>query len=510
MFNAHLTIRNEQGVPTPYLAEAVPRLNTDTWRVNPDGTMETMYRLRPDTVWHDGQPLTADDFVFSHEVYSNPDFALNTSPPTSLIDRVTAPDERTVVLHWKTTYPEADALPSTGSGGGGGSNNTALPPLPRHLLANLYATVDADGFIATEFWTHGYVGAGPYRIEKWEPGAFLEGVAFDQHVLGKPQITRIRELFIADPNTVIANLLAGQAHLTTGDSIRFTDGETLRQQWADRGQVINSYNLFRMTQFQRRPEFASTTAFTDIRVRKALHHGVDFDILNEAIQGGRTRPAYGPIPPSKSYYSQLEQAIEKYPYDPRRTEQLMTEAGFSKGADGIWIHADSRLGRMAFENNVLANPDSNAELSIMADTWRKLGFEIREVTWAPQIGADREARNSFPGLSTTSTPLGERALIEYRTDEVPTQQNRWNGSNRGAWPGTAEYDRLAGLFSTSLDQGERTQAVIQMSRILSQDVVVINLYWKLAAEAFVNGLTGPRVTDPDGADNWNLHEWTFR
>ncbi len=77
--------------PVPYLAEAVPQLNTDAWRVNPDGTMETRYRLKPNITWYDGQPLTADDFVFAEEVYTEPALAANTTPPGSLIGRVTAP-----------------------------------------------------------------------------------------------------------------------------------------------------------------------------------------------------------------------------------------------------------------------------------------------------------------------------------------------------------------------------------------------------------------------------------
>src|SRR4051794_14182582 len=47
MFNAGLTIRNDQGQPTPYLAQTVPELNTDGWRVSADGTMETTYHLKP-------------------------------------------------------------------------------------------------------------------------------------------------------------------------------------------------------------------------------------------------------------------------------------------------------------------------------------------------------------------------------------------------------------------------------------------------------------------------------
>jgi peptide/nickel transport system substrate-binding protein len=504
MFNAGLAIRNDSGLPTPYLAQSLPQLDTDTWRVFPDGTMETIYRLRANITWHDRQPLTADDFVFAFDVYSTPDLGVAGSPPISLIDAVTAADPATVVIRWKQTFPDADALRA----GGGNSSNEAFPPLPRHILGQPFQRQDTEGFIANPFWVSQYVGAGPYKLERWEPGAFLEGTAFDQHILGKSKIQKIREIFTPDPNTAVANLLAGEAQLTSGDSIRFTDGEILVQQWSDQGKVLNFPNLYRIVQFQRRPEFASTLAFTDLRVRRALHHGVDFDSLNEALQAGRTQPAKGPIQPTAAYYGDLERTLTHYPYDPRRTEQLMTDAGFAKASDGVW--ASPRFGRLAFDTNVLASPDSDNEMHIMADTWRRLGFEVREVSWSPSQGADNEVRNSFPGLSTTSTPPGEKALVDYRSDRIPTPQNRWRGTNRGPWPGRPEYDRLVDVWETSLNRNERTQAVIQMNKMLNDDAAVINLYWKLNAQAFINRLTGPRLTDPEGSAEWNIHQWEFR
>lgn len=258
MFNAHLTIDNDAGLPVPYLAENVPQLNTDTWRVLPDGSMETRYRLKENLVWHDGHPMTSDDFVFAYRVLWNPAFGLNSSPPGSLIAEVTATDPRTVLIRWSSTYPQADS-----------NGAEAVPPFPRHLLEQDYQAQDPEAFMANPFWNAGYVHAGPYRLERLEPGVFVEGVAFDQHVLGKPRIPRIRQLIMPDPNTVLANLLSGDVHLTTGDSIRFTDGETLRAQWGDRGQVLNFPNLYRITQFQYKPADASTRAFTDLRVRKA-------------------------------------------------------------------------------------------------------------------------------------------------------------------------------------------------------------------------------------------------
>ena len=87
VLNAELVYLDELGLPQLYLAEALPELNTDTWQVFPDGRMETTYRLKPNLTWHDGHPLTADDFVFAWQVYATPSWA---SPRA----RVAVPSQR--------------------------------------------------------------------------------------------------------------------------------------------------------------------------------------------------------------------------------------------------------------------------------------------------------------------------------------------------------------------------------------------------------------------------------
>ncbi len=200
VFNAQLDYLDERERPVPYLAEALPSLNSDTWRVFPDGRMETTYRLRPNLVWHDGQPLTAEDFAFAARVFLRPEFGAASSAVLVPIAELTAPDERTVVIHWKRPYAEAASL------------DLEFQPLPRHLLEAQFQQLDPQAFAGLPFWTGEYVGLGPFRIERWEPGAFVEAVAFDQHALGRPRIDRMKLVFIADPNTALANLLSGEAH----------------------------------------------------------------------------------------------------------------------------------------------------------------------------------------------------------------------------------------------------------------------------------------------------------
>src|SRR5256885_10158639 len=56
LFNAELDYSDERGNPQPYLAVALPKADTDTWKVLPDGRMETTYTLKPNLTWQDGRP----------------------------------------------------------------------------------------------------------------------------------------------------------------------------------------------------------------------------------------------------------------------------------------------------------------------------------------------------------------------------------------------------------------------------------------------------------------------
>jgi len=112
LFNAMLDYADERDAPHPMLAEALPRLNTDTWRVFPDGKMETTFRLRPDLSWHDGTPMTSEDLVFTRRANAaRMEWGLSVSSISPIeeraIEAILAPDPRTVVIRWRQLYPDA-------------------------------------------------------------------------------------------------------------------------------------------------------------------------------------------------------------------------------------------------------------------------------------------------------------------------------------------------------------------------------------------------------------------
>ena len=505
LFNAGLVLPDDRGLAQPYLAEALPQLGTDTWQVFPDGRMETIYRLRPSLIWHDGHPLTASDFVFSWQVYSVPQLGQASSPPLGLMEEVLAPDERTVVIRWHRLYADAGSLEAAG----GGSTSPSFPALPRHILEPSFTQANWDLFAASSYWTTEYVGLGPYRLDRWEAGTFLEGVAFDGHALGRPKIERLRVTWVPDFNTTLANLLAGEVHMSIDDSIRFQQGLILRREWASRntGSVLVYPGLWRWTQIQQRPDYADPRELRDPNVRRALAYAVDKDTLNAALFEGEGIMTENPVAPTEDYFAEVERAATKYPFDLRRSEQLMAEAGYRRGADGMYVGTRGNV--FTSELAVLQSPQNETEMSIMAATWRQAGFRVNEMVWAAVQARDGQLRSTHHGLSTTSGPAGDATLVDHASGDIPRSENRWSGSNRGGWA-NQEFDTLAQSFNSTLDRTQRVRLLAEMARVFSDDAAVISLYFNPTTTALTNTLTGPQPVVPTSDVAWNVHLWTFR
>ena len=502
MFNAGLALLDAQESPLPYLVEAHPQLNADTWRVFPDGRMETIYRLRPNLRWHDGTPLSAEDFVFAWRVYSNPELGQTGSPPINQMEDVVAADDRTVTIRWRGSYPNADALESND-----------FQALPRHILADLYQPDQVEAFGRQPFWTREYVGLGPYRLDSWQPGAFLEASAFDGHAWGRPKIDRLRIRFISDFNTVLATMLAGEAHITVDDAIRYQQGAILRREWGPQnaGTILTTPDQWRRSEIQQRPEYASPRAILDPRVRQALAYSIDKQALNDGLFEGEAMLADLFVPPTASYYPELERSITKYPYDPRRTEQLMGQAGFARGPDGIYTSPAE--GRFAGDLRVNASSQSEAEMAILASGWRQAGFEFREVPIPQAQSRLGEVRGSFPTLynggGSVTGSINEGSAGSFISSRIASPENRWVGGNRSGWS-SAEYDRLFTAYTSTLDRSQRVQHMIRMAQVFTQEAAALSLYFNPGIVAHVAALKGPEPFGPEADVSWNVHVWEWR
>ena len=186
----------------------------------------------------------------------------------------------------------------------------------------------------------------------------------------------------------------------------------------------------------------------------------------------------------------------------------MAEAGFQQGPGGFYVHPSE--GRFLPELKTTASVGNETERSMIASSWRKAGFDVQEAVVPAAQAQDGQARASFPSMYSFSTGVGEPSLRNFTTAAIPRQENRWSGSNRGAWS-SPEYDSLAEAFNVTLDRAERVRIIAQMTRLVSEELPAISLYYDLGTVVHTGGLKGPRAfsTDTTGSVSWNIYEWEW-
>jgi peptide/nickel transport system substrate-binding protein len=489
LIHSGMSIENDEGDRLPQLAEAVPSIENGLWRVSPDGRMETTWKIRQGTTWHDGTPFTADDLVFTTTLGQDKELAIFDHPGFDGVESVRAVDPRTALVTWKQPFFGADMMFSS-------QDNFAMP-LPRHLLEKAYLE-DKAGLSDLPYWTTDFVGAGPFKVRDYVVGSRLTLQANDAYPLRRPKIDEIEVRFITDLNTLVANLLAGEVELTIGRSLSAENAFQLRDRWTE-GTVLTEPGSSWTALY---PQHVNPTpaAMADARFRRALMYGLDRQELVDELQHGLTVVAHSSISPNRHEYRDIEQSIVRYDYDPRRTGQILDDLGFARGPDGTYRDAAGQ--RLSVEVRSTGGDDfRDKELLSITDQWQRAGIGTEPVFIPRQRANDREYRVTRPGFEVVSQGTTPADLQNLTTRTVPTAETRWVGANRGRYS-NGEFDALVDRFFVTIPRAERMAVCGQIVHHMTDQLVVMGLY-------FTPDATGvsKRLTNVPAGDPWNSQEW---
>lgn len=316
------------------ISDLEPQLAT-SWSANEDYTVWT-FNLREGVLWHDGEPFTADDVVFSLNLAMNPD-AATAFPGFSQLSRdtvaeVRAVDDLTVEFELNEANPR---LPY---------NLILLWILPEHALADLNP---ADYQNSDWFFTEA-IGTGPFMHEEFQRDQFWSLVANPNYWRGAPKLDRLINRYFADETSAILALEAGEIDFTyvSGDVALGFQGNADYQVFEGPSGVSN-YLIF-----NERDE-----RFSDVRVRQAFLYAIDRQAIVETVLQGTAEviPCIGAFP---SMYPPAEE-LNDYAYNPDMARQLLAEAGFdaSEPVEVVTyydsqFHADALAAIQAFLSDV--------------------------------------------------------------------------------------------------------------------------------------------------------------
>jgi peptide/nickel transport system substrate-binding protein len=477
-----LNYTDYEGLVHPLLAAEMPSIERGTWKIFDDGKMETTWKLKSNVKWHDGAQLTSGDFAFSSTVARDKELASSPTPSIALQSGVTVADPLTFTILWSGPYVEANI---TGVG--------AI--LPRHLLEATYLQADKQVFLNHPYFTTEYIGTGPYKLVSWLPGSDMEFTRFDDYHLGRPPLDRVFVKVSADPNTLVAGILAGDLDIILPPGVALDSALEVQKRWAGTGNEVRAdvINKIIQLEIQFRPEQAQPTrGLREKPVRQALLQALDRHALADFMTGGIAPVADSWYPSNDPLRKDVEPFIPQYPYDLSAAQRLLAGAGWQRDSAGNLVNSASNE-KFDLEIRTQDQAGFDKMATVVAQDWKAIGVQGQVVIQPPSRLGDREYEASYTGVFTSN--ISNAQYVQTRLDSRMTQTaaNRYQGANRGAYI-NPRVDQLYDALNTTLDPKARIPIHQEFVKELMTDIAVMPLYPDINPVLKRQGVTDHRAT----------------
>ncbi len=469
-----------------YITGEIEPALAESWTVSRDGRT-WVFTLRQGVSWHDGRPLTADDVIFTFQTIFT-EGVQTSSRDTLTFDgkplRFRKLDDRRV--EFRTEKPIGTFLRVIG---------TSI--VPRHKLADAVAKGAAE-FNRT--WgvntpPREIVGTGPYVMQEYVPGqrvTFLRNTKYwkvDKAGNRLPYLTRYVRLIVPNLDALRLKFLARETDVYGARPREFSEFKQMER--AQNFTIYDGPETFssEFVVFNQNPAGVKPpklTWFQDVRFRRALNHAVDRGTIANQIYAGRATPAWGPLSVgNKLYYNDK---LPQYEYNLARAEQLLAEAGYRKGADGVLRDPQGNVVEFTLSTNA-ENNDRVSMGNILRQDWSKLGIRVN---YAP------EAFNTLVG-KLVGTFNWDAIIIGLTGGIEPvTGKNVWlsSGSLHMWWPKQenpatpweAEINRLFSQAEGEVAQERRRQFYLRWQQIVAEQVPILYFSYPKTQPAVRNTL----------------------
>lgn len=452
-----LTRFNEKNEIVPDLAES--------WEASPD-QLTYLFKLRKDVKWHDGKPFTAEDVKFTIEQAVNPKNNSKIVDRFEEIKEVQVIDPYTVKITLKSPFPLLVGVMSTGM-------------IPKHLLAG--KDMNNDPFNQSP------VGTGPFKYGEWKKGQYLTLNANKEFYRGAPKSEKVIFKYLADQNQRAVQLETGEIDVALIDPMQV---ERLSKNQNVKVTRIGTAD-YRVLMYNR-----INPLWEDVKVRQALNYAVDRDALVKGVLLGWGKAAYGPL--------QLNWAnnpnVNQYTYNLEKAKQLLAEAGWTSGADGI-LQKDGK--RFSFKlTTFVHDPVRVAFVNALSTQFKKVGVEA--------IPDPRE-RGSFKLGQVDTFLLGWGSPFDPDDDTYRIFHSSQIGKENYQNYKNVKVDELLLKARQTSDKKERLALYGQFQEELANDPAFNFLAYldvALVANNQVSGIKARTLGHHGAGYIWNVEEWS--
>ena len=426
---------NEKGELIPDIAES--------YVVSPDGT-EYTFVIRKNAKFHDGEPLTSADVVFTIEKAK--DTSIKSTVATNWQGvTVEAKDEHTIVFRLKKPY--APFL-----------ENTTLGIIPKHIWQQ--AGLDEFTFSPYNFSP---IGSGPYIVKNVTRDAdgsptLYKLTAWKKYAAGEKNISNLYIHLYSDTNGLINALKKGEVE-SAGD-FSPKDGDALKKEGFD----IRTANLLRV--FGVFFNQNQSAIFTDKAVRLALEKAVDRNHIIDTVLLSYGNEEDSPLP--------SRDTLHPSPTEQQKTaSDILLKDGWKKNSDGFMEKKDAKgTQTLSFTLTTSNNPELIATAEILKTEWESIGAKVTVVSIEPSVLSETVIRpRKYDALL-----FGE--VVGRGEDLYPfwySGERKDPGLNIALYT-NSKADSLLQKARTATSSEETSKQLSSFADIIKEDIPAVFLY----------------------------------
>ena len=421
-----------------------------SWTISPDQKVYT-FKLRDGIKWSDGQPVTAQDFVFAFQRLMDPKTAaqyaylqytiLNAEKinkgeikdPTQL--GVKAIDDKTLEITLENPTPYfLNAL----------MHYTAYP-LPKHVVE-----AKGDAWVKIE----NIVTNGPYKPVEWVPGSHVSNVKNDQYYDAKDvKIDKVNFYTLEDQAAALKRYRAGEFDILT--SFPADQYDWIQKNLPGQAHVVPFLGTYYYVLNATKPPF------NDKRVRQALSMAVNREVIGPKILGTGELPMYSWVPPGTANYGEpayVSWKDEPYKQKVEEAKKLLKEAGF--GPD------HPLKAQLRYNTN-----DNHKRIAVaIAAMWKPLGVDIELYNTETKVHYDEMQRGEVQigragWLADYNDPIN---FLNLLSTGVEMNYGRWSNE---------DYDALIKQGNEEIDLKKRAEIYKKAEQLALDDSAAIPIYY---------------------------------
>ena len=394
------------------LAESYEMIDEETWE----------FKLRQDVTWHNGDPFTADDVVYTYTRVAT-DESLAENHIFKVIKEVQKLDDYTVRFVTNGPYPTMLSLLS--------KNGSEVMPAKY---------IEENGL---DYYLQNPIGVGPYKFKEWIKDDVVVLERYDDYFGGTPYWDEVRFRSIPEASTRVAELLTGNVDIIT--NVPTNEWERVNANEGTEVYLGGGTRIYNVIM-----KWDSTPTQNKL-VRQAVDYAIDAQLIIDTVLTGAGTPCYTRIAPG--VFGQDTSLYDINMYDPAKAKELISQSGYN----GEEIELLVPNGRYLMDYDV--GPVVAGMLQAVG-----LNVQVNVLEWSAFIGKFNSG--DFNGM----------ALIAYGDDFFDASYGMNEYRTENCTPiscySTEEYDKLYLDALNNMDPESRSEQLVQMQQMIFVDECV--------------------------------------